>query len=229
MKKLLVVDDEIMILQMMERIFEKESIEIITARTGEEAILMLDKIRVDGVLLDVGLPDADGFDILKRIRAKSETKHLPVFMVTGRDDEIDTIIGLEIGADDYITKPFKRRELVARIKAVFRRIESDKEYSGSVIEFGHVKVLPEHHQVYIKEQLVELGVKEFKLLLTLLKTPNKVFSRDELLDIVWEEEVAIEERTVDVLIRRIRAKIETDPNEPHWIETVRGLGYRFNK
>lgn len=229
MKKLLIIDDEITMLELLQRILNRESFEVIPARTAEEGLLMLDKIDVDGVLLDVGLPDKDGFEVLKEIRAKAQLKHLPVIMVTARDDEIDTIIGLEIGADDYIIKPFKKRELVARIKAVFSRIERDKEYSGKIIQFGEVKVYADHHQVYLGDELVEMGQKEFKLLLTLVQSPKRVFTRAELLDYVWHEEAAIEERTVDAHIRRIRKKIEKDPNNPKWIETVHGVGYRFSQ
>jgi len=229
MKKLLIIDDEIMALQMMERILIKENFEVIPARSANEGLELLQKIQVDGIILDVGLPDKDGFEVLKDIRNKSELRHLPVIMVTARDDEIDTIIGLEIGADDYITKPFKRRELVARIKAVFRRIERDQDYAGNVIQFGNVKVYGKHHQVYIDNEMIEMGQKEFKLLFTLINSPKKVFTREELLNIVWHEDMAIEERTVDVHIRRIRRKIEKDPNKPMWIETIRGIGYRFSK
>lgn len=227
MKKILIVDDEVMTLELMNRILTKENFEIIPARSAKEAISLMDNLTIDGVLLDVGLPDQNGFEVLKHIRASSQLKHLPVLMVTARDDEIDMIIGLEIGADDYIIKPIRKRELVARIRSVFRRIESDKEFVGNVFEIGPIKVFLDHHNVFIKDKQIEMGQKEFKLLVTLMQSPGKIFSRDELLDIVWHKEAAIEERTVDVHIRRIRGKIEPNPNKPIWIETVRGIGYRF--
>lgn len=229
MKKILVVDDEVMILELMKRFLVKEGFDIIQAKSGSEALLIMEKTDIDAVLLDVNMPEMDGFEVLRRIRGTNYLKHLPVLLVTGKDDEIDTILGLEIGADDYITKPFKQRELIARIKAVFKRIERDSEFSGKYIEFGNFKIYKEHHKVYCGEEQIELGVKEFKLLLTLVQSPNRVFTRSELLDIVWHEEVAIEERTVDVHIGRIRKKIEARSNGLFWIETVRGMGYRFNQ
>lgn len=229
MKRILTIDDEIMTLEMLKRILTKENFDVIPARSAEEGLMMLNHIDADAVLLDVGLPDKDGFEVLKEIRSQAHLKHLPVFLVTARDEEIDTIIGLEIGADDYITKPFNRRELVARIKTVFRRMEQDRAYAGKVLKFGHVEIYVDHHQVKVHGNVVDMGQKEFKLLLTLVQSPNKVFTRAELLDLVWHEEVTIEERTVDVHIRRLRKKIETDPTEPVWIETVHGVGYRFSQ
>lgn len=229
MKRLLIVDDELMAVELLERTLEKENFETIAATTGEEALKLISATKIDGVVLDWGLPDVDGLEILKKIRAQAQTSHLPVFLVTAKDDEIDTILALEMGADDYITKPFKRRELVARIKAVFNRMERDRSYSGDVIEFGHIRILASHRQVYSGDTLLDFGQKEFKLLHLLATNPNRIFQRDELLNLVWSDEVAIEERTVDTHIRRLRVKIETDPNNPVWIETVRGIGYRFNK
>jgi len=229
MKKILAVDDEILMLQLLEHLLEKENYKVITARNGEEALMILDKLTIDAVLLDLELPDIEGLDILKHIRQTPRLKHLPVLIVTANDNEIDTILGLEIGADDYITKPFKKRELSARIKAVFMRVERDREFNGQVITFGNVKVFLDHRRVLVNEVDIEIAPKEFALLTTLIQYPKKVYTREELLNIVWNGEVSIEERTVDVHIRRLRKKIEPNPEKPIWIETIRGVGYRFSK
>lgn len=228
MKKILIVDDEMMILKMLERILVKENYEVIQALSGEEALLLLEKIEVDGVLLDLSMTGMDGLEVLKKIRENRKWMHLPVILVSAKDEEIDTIIGLELGADDYITKPFKPRELVARMKAIFKRIERDKSYLGQCIEFGDVKVYVEHRKVYKQKKEVELGQKEFNLLVTLIRKPGRVFTRDELLDMVWHETAGIEERTVDVHIGRLRKKIENSSDTINYIETIRGVGYRFN-
>lgn len=229
MKKLLIVEDEVLAITMLERILVNENYEILSATSGSEAIELLDGCQIDGILLDLGLPDMDGLDVLKHIRNEAKTTHIPVIVVSAKEDEIDVILALEMGADDYIKKPYKRRELTARIKAIFRRVHREGQVSGKVIEFGNIKIFEDRHQVSKNNEIIEFGVKEFKLLVTLTSNPNRIFTRDELLDLVWHEDVAIEERTVDVHIRRIRKKIETDDAKPIWIETVRGLGYRFSK
>lgn len=226
MKKLLIIEDEVLAITMLERILVKENYEIISATTGEEGLKLLEECQVDGVLLDLGLPDIDGLDLLKIIREQQATKHIPIIVVSAKEDEIDVILALEMGADDYIKKPYKRRELVARLKVIFRRVQ--RENRGNVIEFGNIIVYADRHQVVKANEVIEFGVKEFKLLYILVSNPNRIFTRSELLDFVWDEEVAIEERTVDVHIRRIRKKIESDNTNPIWIETIRGIGYRFS-
>ncbi len=228
-KKVLVVDDDPSIVSLIEVILKKNSYIIIAAYSGDQALKALKEHKVDAAILDMMLPDINGLSLLREIRSHESYKHIPVMMVTGRDDEIDTVLGLEMGADDYIHKPFKKRELVARLNVIFRRIEQDKSSVGEPIVFGNVVLNPLTHQLMKDGNEIGLSPKEYKLLLLLVSNPNKVFSRDELLNKVWDDIVAFETRTVDVHIRRLRAKIEEDPQKPVWIETIRGYGYRFTK
>jgi len=227
-RKVLVVDDDPAIVSLIEVILKKNSYIIVAAYSGEQALKALEENEIDAAILDMMLPDINGLSLLKEIRSHTLYKHIPVMMVTGRDDEIDTVLGLEMGADDYIHKPFKKRELVARLNVIFRRIEQDKSSVGHPIHFGNVELNPLTHQLLVEGEDVSLSPKEFKLLLLLVNNPNIVFTRDDLLDKVWDDEVAFETRTVDVHIRRLRSKIETDPQNPVWIETIRGYGYRFS-
>jgi len=226
-KKVLVVDDDPSIVSLIEVILKKDSYEVIAAYNGVQAIEALDENDIDAAILDMMLPDINGLSLLKEIRGHEKSKHIPVMMVTGRDDEIDTVLGLEMGADDYIHKPFKKREFLARLNVIFRRIEQDKASVGSPIAFGNVILNPLTHELKKSGQEIILSPKEYKLLLLLVTNPNRVFSRDELLDKVWDDVVAFETRTVDVHIRRLRTKVEEDPQNPVWIETIRGYGYRF--
>lgn len=226
-RKVLVVDDDPAIVSLIQVILKKNSYITVPAYSGEQALKMIEENEIDAAILDMMLPDINGLSLLKEIRSHAVYKHIPVMMVTGRDDEIDTVLGLEMGADDYIHKPFKKRELVARLNVIFRRMEQDKASVGQPIHFGNVTLNPLTHQLLVREEEVSLSPKEYKLLLLLVNNPNIVFSRDEILNKVWDDEVAFETRTVDVHIRRLRAKIEEDPQNPTWIETIRGYGYRF--
>jgi len=228
-KRVLVVDDDPSIVSLIEVILKKNSYEIIAAYTGAQALEKLEFEQIDAAILDMMLPDINGLSLLKEIRSHPQFSQIPIMMVTGRDEEIDTVLGLEMGADDYIHKPFKKRELVARLNVIFRRIEQDRSNIGQPISFGDVTLNPLTHQLLKGEQEITLSPKEYKLLLLLVSNPNRVYSRDELLNKVWDDEVAFETRTVDVHIRRLRTKVESDPQNPVWIETVRGYGYRFSK
>ncbi len=228
MKKILIIDDDVMTITLLERILQKENYETLSATTGKDALAMIGRIQVEGILLDLGLPDMDGMDVLKALRRDGMNTSVPVWILSGKDEEIDMILGLEMGADDYIVKPFRKRELLARMRAIYHRLERMNSRDIKTVKFGNVSVMPEMRQVQVDQKNVALSQKEFALLETLISYPNKVFTRDELLNIVWHEELAIEDRTVDVYIRRLRLKLEVNPEKPIWFETVRGLGYRFN-
>lgn len=229
MKRVLIVDDDPSMVELIKLILENNNFTVISAGTGEYALKQLEDELVDACLLDMMLPDINGLQLLQQIRALPMGKHIPLIMITSKQDEFDTVLGLELGADDFIHKPFKKRELIARLNVIFRRIEQDKQSILMPIGFGDVSINPYTHSVKKGEQLLELTPKEFKLLLYLVTNPNMIFSRDQLLNSVWDDVVAIETRTVDVHMRKLRMKIETDPKSPKWLETVRGYGYRFSK
>ena len=229
MKKVLIVDDDPSMVELIKLILENNNFNVISAGTGEYALIQLENELVDACLLDMMLPDINGLQLLQKIRALPMGKHIPLIMITSKQDEFDTVLGLELGADDFIHKPFKKRELIARLNVIFRRIEQDKQSILMPISFGDVSINPYTHSVKKGETLLELTPKEFKLLLYLVTNPNMIFSRDQLLNSVWDDVVAIETRTVDVHMRKLRMKIETDPKSPKWLETVRGYGYRFSK
>ncbi len=229
MKRVLIVDDDPSMVELIKLILENNNFTVISAGTGEYALKQLEDELVDACLLDMMLPDINGLQLLQQIRALPMGKHIPLIMITSKQDEFDTVLGLELGADDFIHKPFKKRELIARLNVIFRRIEQDKQSILMPISFGDVSINPYTHSVKKGEHLLELTPKEFKLLLYLVTNPNMIFSRDQLLNSVWDDVVAIETRTVDVHMRKLRMKIETEPKSPKWLETVRGYGYRFSK
>lgn len=228
-KKILVVDDERPIVEILKINLKKEGYIVFEAFDGEEAVNKAMMIDPDLILLDVMLPKLDGFSVCKKIREKST---VPILMLTAREEEVDKVLGLELGADDYITKPFSIRELMARIKANMRRTESasvtdkqekesDKlEISGFVLDFNR-------YELYKNGKLIDLTIREFDLIKFLASQPNKVFSRQSLLESVWDYEYYGDVRTVDVTVRRLREKVEDDPSEPKIIMTKRGVGYYF--
>ncbi|MFA5352861.1 MAG: winged helix-turn-helix domain-containing protein [Thermodesulfovibrionales bacterium] len=182
----------------------------------------------DLLLLDLMLPGIQGLELCRIIRGRPETSRIPIVMLTAKGEELDKILGLEMGADDYITKPFSPRELVARVKAVLRRAEQQQPVSqeeGDILRIREMVIDREKYTVTIGERLIKLSATEFKLLLYLAERPNKIYSRDHLLDAVWGDDVFVEPRTVDVHVRRLRTKIEQDPNDPQYIKTMRGIGY----
>ncbi|MDF2541775.1 MAG: yycF [Herbinix sp.] len=225
-KKVLVVDDEKLIVKGIRFSLEQDGMEVDTAYDGEEAVEAAKKKEYDVVLLDVMLPKLSGFEVCQQIR---EFSNMPIIMLTAKGDDMDKILGLEYGADDYITKPFNILEVKARIKAIIRRSSkksSTSEVSKSVT-FGDMNIDCENRRVYISGKEVNLTAKEFDLLELLVFNPNKVYSRENLLNIVWGYDYPGDVRTVDVHIRRLREKIETNPSEPKYIHTKWGVGYFF--
>jgi DNA-binding response OmpR family regulator len=224
-KKVLVVDDEKLIVKGIRFSLEQDGMEVDCAYDGEEALEAAKKKEYDVVLLDVMLPKLTGFEVCQQIR---EFSNMPVIMLTAKGDDMDKILGLEYGADDYITKPFNILEVKARIKAIMRRSSKKAtETQAKVIKFEDLKIDCESRRVYVNNKEVNLTAKEFDLLELLIFNPNKVYSRENLLNIVWGYDYPGDVRTVDVHIRRLREKIEDNPSEPKYIHTKWGVGYFF--
>jgi len=223
-KKIMVVDDEEDIRELIAYNLKKDGFTVSIASDGEEALKQIRAGHFDLLVLDLMLPGIQGMELCRTVRNNPKTKDLPIIMLTAKGEEVDRILGLEIGADDYITKPFSPRELVARVKAVLRRI-SEKTSDEKVITIGRLSINKETYTVSKNNIPVMLSSTEFKLLLYLVERKGKIFSRDQLLDAVWKDEAFVEPRTVDVHIRRLRTQIEDDPSEPHYIKTRRGIGY----
>lgn len=226
-EKVLIVDDEEHIVELLQFNLVNAGYKVITANNGLDALKKVKENKPDLLLLDLMLPGMDGLDVCKEIKRDKETSKTSIIMLTAKSEELDKILGLELGADDYITKPFSIRELLARVKAVLRRSNSD-EISEEIYELGRLKVDFERHEVLINNEKVELTLKEFELLEILIKNKGKILRREILLDKVWGYEYIGETRTVDVHIRYLRKKIEDDDKNPKFIETIRGVGYRFN-
>ncbi len=226
--RLLIIDDEVHILELLRYNLESSGYEVVQAETGEEALEKLKKIKVDGVILDLMLPGIDGIEVLRQIR-QSDHMYLPVIMLTAKNEEIDAVIGLEMGADDYIGKPFRTRELISRVKSVLRRAQLREEsYKNHEEVMGNgLYVNNESHQIFNNGVELFLTLKEFELLEKLLKSPGRVFTRDELLESIWGYDYMGETRTVDVHIRQLRKKVEQDDKNPEKILTVRGIGYKY--
>lgn len=226
-EKILIIDDEEHIVELIRYNLEASGYMTLEAYNGLDGLKLAKEEVPDLVLLDLMLPGMDGLEVCKRLRADDKLKNIPIIMLTAKSEEIDKILGLELGADDYITKPFSVRELNARVKALLRRIntkidESDT-YSFNDVEIDYLK-----HEVKKNGEKVDLTLKEFELLDILVKNNGKVLTRDLLLDKIWGYEYVGETRTVDVHIRHLRQKLEEDDRNPRYIETVRGIGYRFN-
>ncbi len=223
-KRILVVDDEPDIIELVSYNLKKEGFDVSSASDGEEA---LSKIRTDNydlVILDLMLPGIQGTEICRMLRNDPKTQRLPVIMLTAKGEEIDRILGLEIGADDYLTKPFSPRELAARIRAILRRV-GEQAPRDKVIRVKDLTINLETYAVSKRGSRVDLSATEFRLLLYLVERRGKVFSREQLLDAVWKDEGIVEPRTVDVHVRRLRAQIEDDASEPVYVKTKRGIGY----
>lgn len=234
-KTILIVDDEEHILELLRYNLEINKYNVVQAETGEEALNILEnnKNTINCVILDWMLPDIDGIEVLKKIRFNSKFKSLPVIMLTAKREEFDTVLGLEMGADDYLSKPFSIRELLARIKSVLRRSQSieekDLETSDKKIIIDNIVINETFRTVYKDNQLIDMTLKEYELLLTFVKNPGRVFSREYLLEKIWGYDFLGETRTVDVHIRSLRKKIEEDDANPKFIKTVRGVGYKFKE
>ncbi|RCW49950.1 MULTISPECIES: response regulator transcription factor [unclassified Halanaerobium] len=226
MEKILVVDDEKHIRDLIEFNLDKAGFEVLTAVDGKEALKVLNK-NIDLIVLDLMLPEIDGLEVCRKMRADKELKNIPIIMLTAKGEEVDKILGLEMGADDYMTKPFSPRELTARIKAIFRRLSQMKapdEFEEEILEEGNIKIDTARHEVVVSGKEISLTPKEFELLRYLIINKGRVLSRDLLLEKIWGYEYAGDTRTVDVHVRRLRQKIKKD-----YIETVRGVGYKFVK
>src|SRR5712692_3535494 len=222
----LVVEDEESFIEALVVGLKREGFLVRVARDGVEAIELFDAVQPDLVLLDVMLPRLSGIDVCRELRTRSRT---PIIMVTAKGGEIDTVVGLEVGADDYVTKPYRLRELVARMRAVLRRapVREDSGESGEVLEVGDVRLDPERHEVYVRSSPVALPLKEFELLELLLANAGRVLTRETLIDRVWGPHYVGDTKTLDVHVKRLRSKIEDDPSSPRRITTIRGLGYKF--
>jgi DNA-binding response OmpR family regulator len=222
-----IIEDEKDIVELVRYNFRKEGFDVESFARGREGLDYLRRNSADVLLLDILLPDEDGFGICKRLRADDRLRALPVIFLTAKGEEVDRVLGLEIGGDDYVVKPFSPRELVARVRAVLRRQERVAE-KREVVEAGSLRLDSRTQEVTVRGQPVELSALEFKLLYYLASHPRHVFNRDRLLDEVWGRDRFVTPRTVDVHIRRLREKIEVVPHEPQFLQTVRGSGYRFS-
>ncbi|NWF75056.1 MAG: response regulator [Nitrospirae bacterium] len=226
-KHILVVDDEVDLIELVSYNLKKEGFIVDSSTDGEGALKKIRKDKYDLIILDLMLPGIQGIELCRILKNDPKTVNLPIIMLTAKGEEVDRVIGLEMGADDYITKPFSPRELIARVKAVLRRFV-EKSVTQKVLTIGDLEIDTERYTVSIKGKPVKLSATEFKLLLFLAERKGKVFNRDQLLDAIWRDEAFVEPRTVDVHIRRLRANIEEDPANPKYIKTMRGIGYFFD-
>ena len=225
MTKVLVIEDEESFREALEFILTKEGFEIESAASGPDGLTAFDKYNPDIILLDLMLPGMSGTDVCKSIRAKS---NVPIIMLTAKDAEVDKVVGLEVGADDYVTKPFSSPELIARIRAVLRRGSNEpRVIDEDVIEFGPIKLDVARHSVQVNGQEVTMPLKEFEVLEYLMENSGRVLTRGQLMDRIWGSNYVGDGKTLDVHIKRIRSKIESDPTNPKLLHTVRGLGYKF--
>lgn len=227
-RKILIVDDEKNIVDILRFNLEKEGFETIEAYDGEQAMQKAVNQNPDLILLDIMLPGMDGFTVCKKLRAALS---IPILMLTAKEEEVDKVLGLELGADDYITKPFSPRELMARVKANLRRIanESTTENKNNRIQYGDLCIETDRYRVTRNGDVIELTLREFELVKFLAMQPGQIFTRENLLEKVWEYEYYGDVRTVDVTIRRLREKLERNPGKPEYVLTKRGVGYYFNR
>ena len=224
MTRVLVVEDEESFSDALSYMLRKEGFEVSVAATGGEALTEYSRAGADIVLLDLMLPEKSGTEVCRELRA---TSNVPIIMVTARDSEVDKVVGLEIGADDYVTKPYSPRELVARIRAVLRRNAEPTDPMVTVLEAGPVRMDIDRHVVSVNREDVALPLKEFELLEMFLRNAGRVLTRGQLIDRVWGSDYVGDTKTLDVHVKRLRSKVETEPGRPRHIVTVRGLGYKF--
>ncbi|TWP38877.1 response regulator transcription factor [Leekyejoonella antrihumi] len=225
MTRILVVEDEESISDPLSYLLGKEGYDVAVAATGPDALIEFDRTGADLVLLDLMLPGLSGVDVCRTLRQKSS---VPVIMLTAKDSEVDKVVGLEMGADDYVTKPYSSRELLARIKAVLRRGQEPEELSESQLTCGPVRMDVERHTVSVDGERLPLPLKEFELLEMLLRNSGRVLTRGQLIDRVWGSDYVGDTKTLDVHVKRLRKKIEPDPGNPQLLVTVRGLGYKLD-
>ena len=225
MTKVLIVEDEISFSDALAYLLKKESYEVEVAVNGKQAIDLFNSFAPDLILLDLMIPEVSGTEVCRIIRSTSQ---VPIIMLTAKDSEIDKVVGLELGADDYVTKPYSSRELIARINAVLRRAQNpDIEIENGIIAIGPVRLDIDRHQMSLDGKAVALPLKEFELLEFLMRNSGRVLTRTQLIDRVWGSDYFGDTKTLDVHVKRLRAKIEVDPANPVFIQTVRGLGYKF--
>jgi len=226
---ILVVEDERDISDLVRFNLEQEGFAVSVANDGEAALLAVQRERPALVILDLMLPGLPGLDVCRRLRADEATVNLPIVVLTAKAAEADRIVGLEMGADDYITKPFSPRELVARVRALLRRAYGvELERRQEIYEKGRLRIDFDTYEVFVDQEKVDLSLREFELLRFFARSPNRVFDRLQILDLVWGQDTHVEPRTVDVHVRRLRKRIERDDTNPELILTVRGVGYKFN-
>ena len=225
-RKILLVDDEKTLVKALIFNLEKEGYQVIPAYDGEEALKKMEGENPDLLILDLMLPGVDGFEVCRRVRKNYD---IPIIMLTAKGDDIDKILGLELGADDYITKPFNPRELLARVKAILRRSNTQNSSIKNLIKVQDLQIDLYQHRVRVKDQEIDLTSKEFALLNLMASNPGRVYSREQLLEQIWGYNSYGDARTVDVHIRHLREKIETDPSNPRYILTVWGTGYKFRE
>lgn len=225
-KKILLVDDEKTLVKTLTYNLEKDGYQVISAYDGEEALNKVESDNPDLIILDLMLPGVDGFEVCRRVRKNMD---LPIIMLTAKGDDIDKILGLELGADDYLTKPFNPRELLARVKAILRRSESQGSSLKNILKIQDLQVDLYQHKVRVKGEEIDLTSKEFALLNLMASNPGRVYSREQLLEQIWGYNYYGDARTVDVHIRHLREKIESDPSNPRYVITVWGTGYKFRE
>ncbi|MFF5994340.1 MULTISPECIES: response regulator transcription factor [unclassified Lysinibacillus] len=231
-KTILVVEDEVSIATLLKYNLEQAGFNVLLSHDGKDGLQIALKESPDIMILDLMLPTLDGMEVCKELR--SQKKNIPIIMLTARDDEFDKVLGLELGADDYMTKPFSPREVIARVKAVLRRftptpVVEEIERSEVSYEYGDLKVFPDRFEAFLGEQSLEFTPKEFELLVYLLENKNRVLTRDQLLSAVWNYDFVGDTRIVDVHISHLREKIEENSRKPVFIKTIRGLGYKFEE
>jgi two-component system phosphate regulon response regulator PhoB len=222
-ERILVVDDEPDLLELVRVNLRQAGYEVVTAETGREALESLRRSRPELMLLDLMLPDLSGTEVCRQVRSDPELAWLPIIMLTAKADEVDRVVGLELGADDYVTKPFSPRELVLRVRAVLRR-RAPEETGELSLQHGNLRIDPQRHRCFVEGEEVQLTAKEFELLRSLMERPGRVQTRDQLLDDVWGTDIAVTRRTIDTHLKRLREKLGPAGD---LIETVRGVGYRF--
>lgn len=223
--KILVVDDEEALVRLITYNLSKEGFEVMAAYDGDEAWNLIQQNKPDLLILDLMLPGKDGLEICRDMRSQHD--YTPIIMLTARDEEIDKVVGLEMGADDYVTKPFSVRELTARVRAILRRNNPSMPVEDELQSLGDFTIKPDKYEIYHREKLLDLTLKEYELLAMLLRNRGKVLKREYLLDVLWDYADGVNTRVLDVHISKLREKIEKDPKNPVYIKTVRGLGYKI--